>query len=196
MIFIQLCLKKIVQICEMLGYFHAPWLLQSRPSTKGRYYSGESDLLRIFLWDYSVCWLQESWSRPASPLSPKYTLHEGTPLLFHTSFLLSSFVPFGARLPSNGVHKAWCFLCPSSYPIQSSATSESVSLCPISIEITAKVFIVLNGLRTLLSSGRQQQGCEDEFFGKFLHLLSDTEPQLLFPQEPSLIQMVIFAFQL
>lgn len=133
---------------------------------------------------------------PSLPPFPKYTLREGTPLLFHTSFLLSSFVPFGARLPSNGVRKAWCFLCPPSYPIQSSATSESVSLHPTSIEITAKVFIVLNGLWTLLSSGRQQQGCEDEFFGKFLHLLSDTKPQLLFPQEPSLIQMVIFAFQL
>lgn len=95
MIFIQLCLKKIVQICEMLGYFHAPWLLQSCPSTKGRYYSGESDLLRIFLWDYSVCWLQESWSCPASPLSPNTRCVKEHPCFFTHPFFCPPLYPLG-----------------------------------------------------------------------------------------------------
>lgn len=143
------------------------WLLQPCPSTEGRCYGGENGLLRILLCCYSVCWLQESWSCPASSLAPKCPLREGTLLLFHKSFLLSSFVSFGAQLPSNGVHRAQHFLCllssaGVSYPVQSSATSERVSLHPVSIEITAKVFNFLNGPCPLKDSNK----AEDELCGE------------------------------
>lgn len=134
-------------------------------------------------------------------LAPKCTLGEGTLLLFHTSLLLSSFVSFGAQLLSNGVHRAQCFLCllPSagaSYPVQSLATSEIVSLRPGLLKSPQKCSLFSMGHRLCCPPKGGDKAMEVTFVGKPLHLLSDTESQLWLSQEPSLIQVIVFVFQL
>lgn len=153
-------------------------------------YNGESDLLRMFLAVIQYAKCRRTGPALPPPLPPNAPcVWRDTPAFWYflSSVLLCILC---SQLPSNSVRRAQHFLCPTSsagaaYPVQSSTTSERVFLHPKSIINTAKVFITLRKLWTLMASGVRGKAVRVNFMRKSLHLLSATECELQFSQEPS-----------
>lgn len=181
---------------NVLGYFLVLWLLQPCPSTKA------VTVGRVVCWGCSLL----LFSMPSAelvllcllPWPQMHPVWRDTPAFwyFPSSVLLCILC---AQLPSNSVRRAQHFLCPTSsagaaYPVQSSTTSERVFLHPKSIINTAKVFITLSKLWTLMASGVRGKAVRVNFMRKSLHLPSATECEFQFSQEPSQLWVIIFAF--